>query len=351
MSLLSSITFIEWALIVINILLFLLADDIYDRLTTASTQQHDKQVHLIRLVNILIVGLIVYRHAAIQTQDAQWLSKTLYILVISYAFFLAFKFYSYFVHSRYGKQRESDSGIRISETYASRGLVVFGGILFFIIWLISCIQLLEFDNLLEAGGVLGFVGVMLALTQAAWAPDMISGLIILNSNMVEEGDILLINHHGESVYASVYKTKMFHTELLDVSNNHRMMLKNTQVRDLFIQNLSKFASAKGLREKLVFHIGYDVAPKAVRQLFEQIEQQLQEQYSDMYESQHPIEIVVDDTGDHAVQWTMFFYTKNIKQLLKTRQLFRELILNQSLIDGVSLATPLTHVVNKSQAAD
>jgi len=109
-----------------------------------------------------------------------------------------------------GKQWETDSGIRLSETYNSHGLVVFG-----------------------------FVGEMLTLTQAAWAPDIISGLIILNSKMVEEGDILQIRQDGKQVYANVYKTKMLHTELLDISNNHRMMIKNSQLRALFLQNLSK----------------------------------------------------------------------------------------------------------------
>ena len=216
---------------------------------------------------------------------------------------------------------------------------------FFIIWLISCIQLLGFESLLQAGGVLGFVGVMLAITHAAWAPDVISGLIILNSKMVEEGDILQITYDGKKIYANVYKTRILHTELLDISNNHRMMIKNRKLRELFLQNLSKFASAKGLREKLTFNIGYENGPKAVRSLFDKVEAQLQEEYSEHYESQHPIEVVIDDTGDHAVKWTMFFYTKDIKQLLKTRQVFREVVLNLSLVEGVSLATPLTHSVS------
>jgi hypothetical protein len=55
-------------------------------------------------------------------------------------FFMVFKVYSYFMHSRYGKQWETDSGTRLSKTYNSRGLVVFGGVFLFIIWLISCIQ-------------------------------------------------------------------------------------------------------------------------------------------------------------------------------------------------------------------
>jgi len=242
----------EWFIIVVNIVLFIGAGWLYDRLSTNEDGQRNKQIYLVRLINVVVIGLVLYSHIVEQTQQALWLTKTIHILLLSYAFFLAFKLYSYYVFVKYGKHRDTDSGSKISETYTSRGLAVFGSIIFFIIWLISCIQVLEMKGLLEAGGVLGFVGVMLALTQAAWAPDIISGLIILNSNMVEEGDILLITQNGKQVYANVYKTKMFHTELLDLSNNHRVMIKNTDLRALFLQNLSKFASAKGLRERLVF---------------------------------------------------------------------------------------------------
>lgn len=335
---------LEWVLVAINIGLLLFAGAIYKKLTPKKGIQQSKQVHLFRVINVLIIGLILYKNIIDPAIKENWFTETLYILLITYLFFIAFKIYAYFIHIRYGKQRETESGINISETYTSRALVLFGSILFFISWLISCIQLLGLNNLLEAGGVVGFVGVMLALTQGAWAPDIISGLIILNGNMVEEGDILQIEHHGKKVYANVYKTKMFHTELLDLSNNHRIMIKNTQLRELFLQNLSKFASAKGLREKLTFNIGYDVPPKAVRSMFSIVEEILKEEFSEYYESQHPIEIFINETGDHAIQWVLFFYTKEIKQLLKIRQIFREVILNQAITNGISLATPLTHAI-------
>jgi hypothetical protein len=47
----------------------------------------------------------------------------------------------------------------------------------------------------------------------------------------------------------------------------------------------------------------------------------------------------------AVLWIMFLYIKDVQQLLKTRQVFREVIFNLSTAEGISLATPLTHVVN------
>jgi len=97
-------------------------------------------------------------------------------------------------------------------------------------------------------GAIGFIGVMIALTQAAWAPDIISGLIILNSNVFEQDDIIEISIEGRTIVATVFRTKVFHTEILDLVNNHRIMMRNVKIRDTVIHNLTKFASAKGLRE-------------------------------------------------------------------------------------------------------
>ncbi len=337
----------EWTLLAINICLLVFANTIYKKLTFKKGEQHNKQLYLFRLINILIIGLILYKNFVNPLIEDNWLTDILYILLLTYVFIVGFKILAYFIHIKYGKHRDTEKN-NISETYTSRALILSSGILLFIIWLISCVQLLGLNNLLEAGGVLGFVGVMLALTQGAWAPDIISGLIILNSNMLEEHDILQLNHNGKNIYANVYKTKLFHTELLDISNNHRIMIKNTALREIYIQNLSKFASAKGLRERLSFKIGYDVPPKDVRNMFASVEETLKSEFDEYYESQHPVEVVLEETGDHAIEWSFFFYTKEIKQLLKIKQIFRELILNQALTDEISLATPLTHSIDKTE---
>jgi small-conductance mechanosensitive channel len=129
------------------------------------------------------------------------------------------------------------------------------------------VRILGFESLLEAGGVIGFIGVLLALTQGAWAPDIISGLIILNSRLMEEGDVVEFWDGTDKIIGIVFKTKVFHTEILDLADNHRTMVQNSRLRTITINNLSKFASAKGLREELRFNIGYDVPESKVQGLF------------------------------------------------------------------------------------
>jgi small-conductance mechanosensitive channel len=195
---------------------------------------------------------------------------------------------------------------------------------------------------LEAGGVIGFIGVFLALTQAAWAPDMFSGLIILNSKMVEVGDVIELNE-GDNSLGVVYKTKVFHTELLNLINNHRIMIKNSKLREYTIHNLSKFASAKGLRERISFNIDYAVSEQKVRELFNTAYDRVMNDTKIAIEP-HPLEIGVNNTGDYAVEWCVYYYTKDVKNIMKTRQQFREVTLTLSKEMGISLATPSLHVV-------
>ena len=178
-----------------------------------------------------------------------------------------------------------------------------------------------------------------ALTQGAWAPDIIAGLIILNSTLFEEGDVVEFDRGPGGVLGVIFKTKLFHTEILNLTNNHRVMLPNSVLRNAVVHNLSKFASARGLRERLVFNIGYDVTPEQVRRMFNSAFETASQNPSIRLETQHPIEVRVMDTGDDAVLWAVYYYTKHVNDLLQTRYLFRESILDASIEHKIALRTP------------
>jgi hypothetical protein len=50
---------------------------------------------------------------------------------------------------------------------------------------------------------------------------------------------------------------------------------------------------------------------------------------------------LQDAGDHAVHWSVHYYTKNEQALIATRQAFRERILDAALTQKVDLSTPIT----------
>lgn len=294
-----------------------------------------------RLLNILIIVSYGYSFIYLSASDQQADFKLITISLVLYVTFLVKHIFNYWVHKKFGREREVNGDKKNIETYNSRLLSLLGGIVVFVISLITIVNVLEFTSLLQAGGVIGILGVFLALTQNSWAPDIISGLILLNNAMIEEGDVIEFND-ASSIIGVIYKTKMFHTEILNLTNNHRIMLKNSRLREFTIQNLSKFASAKGLRESLVFKVSYDVSSEQVKKMFRQAEQAIKKDNPGYFTEDEDFEVGLSETADHALEWTVYYYTKEVKSLIKIRQLMKESILTSAIECGISLATPIQY---------
>ncbi len=345
---LSTLSIAEYALLVANTLLLVFARQIYQKLSHGQLDKgpYRAQLHIFRAINLLIILLILFYHLYLPISGASWITKLVGMLLVVYLVQLGYHIAAYLIKQKYGRVREENGETVVSETYNTRALNLLSAIIFFIIGLIGCIQILEFKSLLEAGGVIGFIGVLLALTQGAWAPDIISGLIILNSRLAEEGDVIQIDEGGTRFIGVVFKTKLFHSEILNMVNNHRMMVKNSRLREYNIHNLSRFGSARGLRERMSFNIGYEVEPSRVRAMFDKAFKQAQQNKDIDIQWQHTPEVYVGDTADYAVQWVIYYYTKTVRELLKTRQELREVILNSAAESGISLATPRLHSVNE-----
>lgn len=334
-----------YTLVAVNVLLIIFAPYLVTRFSDSDMAEgaRDFRINVIRGLNVLAIGLLGQFRFYSEGQSGQGIGiKILSILLIIYLSYLSVHLIGRFVRVRFGRPvQNTGSGMRIADTYASRALTIFISVFIGIMALISIIRLAGFSSLLEAGGVIGFIGVFLALTQGAWAPDIISGLVILNSKMFKERDVIKLVDGGEEMVAIVYRTLAFHTELLNLVDNHRVMIKNSRIRELTVHNLSRFASARGLRETLLFKIGYDVSPVQVRAMFDSAFQAAVDDSEIPIEEQHPLEVRLRDTGDHAIEWSVHYYTKDDVALIKTRQLFREKILEASIANGISLSTPFT----------
>ncbi len=336
-----------YVIIGVNILLLIFAKQILKQVYSNPEKvfNFSRKVMIFRALNLLI--MLAYGYYSFFQGDKSLETKSLgfnilAVLAIIYFAYLAMHLAHAFLVRQYGKEREIQGKKRYSSTYQTRLLSIFSSVFIGIVALLSIIRLLGFDSLLEAGGVIGIIGVFLALTSSIWAPDIFHGLIILNSDMFSEGDVIQFND-GENIYGLVYKTKVFHTVILNIVNNHRIMIKNSKLRDFTVHNLSKFASAKGLRENLKFKIGYDTSIDAVRDLFETVYEQAKSDTSIEIEDQYDLEFGINDTGDHAIEWVFYYYTKEVEKLMLTRQRLLQLMLEASIEKGISLSTPFTHI--------
>jgi small-conductance mechanosensitive channel len=301
----------------------------------------NRRVTLLRWMNLLILFVYGYRQWLAETEvDTNYTVQALTIIVGVYIAFAINNVLHYVIFRQYGKRRETPQGLTIGETYQTRLFGLISNLLVTTLTLIFIVRELGFQSLLETGGAIGVIGVVLALTQAAWAPDIISGLIILNSDLFEEGDVIELDNDTKTL-ATVFKTKLFHTEVLNLLNNHRIMFKNSKLRELTVHNLSKFASAKGLRENLTFKIGYDVTPFEVKAMFKEAFNAAVAA-NVPFAHQHEFDVKIINVGDHAIEWAFLYHVKQVEKIVTIRRELREIILDSSINRGISLATPITH---------
>lgn len=337
---------VGYILLTVNILLLVFAQKILKLVHPESFElsSFSGKVMTFRAINLLIIVVYGY-HFFYRTKDSQALViKIIAVLAIIYLAYLSLHLIHAILLKQYGKIRTIEGIERQTPTHQTRLLSVFASVFIATVALIGIIHFLGFNSLLETGGVIGFIGVFLALTSSIWAPDIFHGIIILNSDMLSEGDVIeLRDPSSDHIVGIVYRTKMFHTVILNQVNNHRIMIRNSKLRDLTIHNLSKFASARGLREKLSFKIGYDVKVSNVEKMFHDAYEKAKLDADIPLESQYEMELSVADTGDHAVKWLLFYYTKEVGSIISTRQKMMKLVYKTSIEHDISLSTPITYV--------
>ncbi len=308
------------------------------------------RIRVMRVLNLLIIAAIVAKTILTSNLEISWLEKIVEVLITIYFAVLGAQIIHFFLLKRFGKQRSYGEQTTVTDSYSSRALSLFSGFFIAIIAAVAILKIIGLESWLQAGGVFGIIGIFLAMTQSSWAPDIIGGLIILNSRRCEEGDIIQFSDNGKMTIAQVFKTKFFHTELLELRNNHRLMIRNDMMRHVVLHNLSRFASAKGLRECLTFNIGYEHLEADVTAMFERAFSKFDES-TDMREEQFRPEIRVLETGDYAVKWGVFYYIKDIKNMLAIRQMLRSYILDESIASDISLATPILQDLNANIRKD
>ena len=340
----STLNWFDYSVVIINLLLFIFAQPILKRFSAPSIEEKVLTVrfNLLRIINVLIVAAYVYQEIFHPDADQGIAVKILSVLVVIYSAYVLNYLAQFYFSKHYCKKRQIGDQTLYIQTYQSRLVSILTVIVITIASGIFIIQILNFDSMLQAGGALGVFGVMLALTQASWAPDIISGLIILNSDMFEEGDIV----EFDGLIGRVYRTKLFHTEIINLRNNHRIMIRNANMRDRTIHNLTKFASGIGIRECMSFKIGYDAPIDQTRTMFESAFKQAIEEGIKL-EDDAEVQVKIMETGDHAITWGMLFLVKKVDQLINIRRHMREAVLNQSNKHGIPLATPITQDVRIS----
>jgi len=230
-----------------------------------------------------------------------------------------------------------------------RGLKLLTLLMTIIITFILVVDISGLSEVFEAGTILGVTGLLLGLTSNIWFPDLFSGLVIIFTNMFQEEQIIEIEELG--IYGIVDKIGIFNTTIRNYVNHHKVIKPNNEIRKSTINNLSKMSSAKGLREKLIFKIGY-IGTDGKEMTYEKVESMCEEAFIKTETHKTGITILFDrkfelyitDLGDHAIEYHLFYYSKDIKQRLQNRYNLYRVFYSESIRHKIGLNTPITHEI-------
>ncbi|OES24801.1 mechanosensitive ion channel family protein [Alteromonas macleodii] len=318
-------------------------------------------------IDLALIGTLPeYQHIAI---------KVGLTLAVLYVAIFCFQVVSYFSRKKFGEEKQVDGVTSFMDTYNSRLVDVVGVVMIILCLLYSLIAIWELTSLLQTTGFIGVIFAFLVVTNGIWAPDIYHGLTILNSNAIGDGDVIMFD--GETDEFIVNKITFNYTVLLDIRNNNRVLIRNSQLINSKIRNLSKRASPDGLRYAIDFNIGYpsivagdDLSTrkaeflafrKRVEEMFADVEQTLKTENHSTINFNCPFELVTKAAGDYAITFTLYYHVDAIPNTRTTRKVrsyvlgskFRviEAVTAGAHAHGIDLSTPALIQLGSSACDD
>lgn len=348
-------------ILALNIALFVFARPILNLIAPADDNK--SKVKIFRALNILvfllhILDLILSGTA---TSYRNYFLNLGYSLMIIYAGMLAYSFFGAVSKKRFGRERLLDNKTVYSETYSTRLVNLVLLVLIAITVIYGLIMVWDANSLLETTGIFGILMVFLGFTSGVWAPDIISGLIILNSQSLEDGDVVVIDGHSNEYVIS--RVTLIYVILYDIRNNHRTLMRNSLFTSNRVDNLSRVASTSGVRQALSYKIGY---PQFTGHSGERAEQlkAFRETINDMFtqafeackdredvkiNEARPFEWALTNAGDYALEYTLWIYLERIpntkitsrlrQHLMGTIYRVNEEVYTASILENIDLSTP------------
>lgn len=326
-------------------------------------KENNFQLTILRSVNILFfVFQVVDISISFFTDEySNSLGRLAYTLLIIYIAAFVFNILSFLSRRKFGKEITLDNKSSFIDTYNSRLIDIFTMGIVSMIALYLIINVWGMTSLLETTGILGLLVAFLALTNQIWAPDPYYCMVILSSEMMEDGDVIKINDEPHEYIIS--RVTFIYTILYDVKNNHRTMMRNSILIQQKIENLSKKASIDGLRYLLNYKIGYpDVSGereeatqkmqsfmKKIDKMFLEVQTRAQEEADVKVNPNMDFEWVIANTGDYALEFSLIYYlealpntklTKTVRShIYKSRNKINSFTYEASVVHGLSLSTP------------
>lgn len=347
---------------IINIALLVFARPILNLLE--ANNDSEAKIKIFQALNILVLILHIVDIALLRAANSyeNYFIKVGLSLMAVYGGLFVYSLSCYLAKRRFGKEKVFDDNTVYLDTYSTRLVDLILLVLVVLTTIYALIKIWGADSMLETTGIFGIVVAFMAFTSNIWAPDIISGLIILNTQMLEDGDVVLVDGYPDEYIIS--KVSLIYVILYDVRNNHRTLIRNSQFTQSKIDNLSRVASTDGLRKALSFNIGYPVFDgdsedareeqfgsfsNRIDRMFSQANENCSDKKDIKINQSRPFEWALTRTNDFALEYTLWVYLERIpntkvtstirKHLVSTPYKIIAAVYQASVREQVDLSTP------------
>jgi hypothetical protein len=338
------------AVFAINLAIILFAEKLLSAINKTRNMKMQARVLRIAAVVFLLLHLLDIALVYSVPDYENYFFRIAISIAILFGCLVAFNLLSFFSRRKFGDVKVIDGEPNYFDSYNSRLVDLLGSVFIVLIAIYLVIVSWDMDSLLQTTGFIGIVFAFLALTNGIWAPDIYYGLVILNSAMLEDGDVVKLEDF-EAEYI-INRISFIHTNLLDVRSNHRVIIRNSQLIDAKVDNLSKRASTDGLRRQLQFNIGYPpvqsqdrseeegrkreqeekeeqnsyaVLRRRIQATFDRAFEVLKTRDAVKINRNQPFELSLSHCGDFALTFTLSFYLEALPNTKVTRTIRQYLI--------------------------
>ncbi len=356
----------EWlshgVLIALNVILFFAAGPLIERTQTDSDRTG--RIPIARALNFFICVLIATHLILIgsNVELSQTIKGAAYTLMTAYVGLMVFHICAYFSRKRFGNKKELDKKIIYVETYSSRLVSLILLCVIGMVVLYTTIKIWGGESLLETTGIFGIIFAFLAFTSAHWAPDLLSGLVILNAQSLEDGDLVIIDGYDDEYIIS--KVSFIYSILFDIRNNNRTLIRNNRIMQGKIDNLSRIASTDGIRRGLSYKIGYpqiegansseradalDAFNRRIADMFDAVFTMACEDEDIKINVNKNFEYALVNAGDYALEYRLWIYLDRLpatkvtatirRHMLGTTYKVNELVYRSAVKNEIDLSTP------------
>ncbi|MEN8146453.1 MAG: hypothetical protein ABFR02_02410 [Campylobacterota bacterium] len=331
-----------------------------------SGKENKFQLTILRSVNMLFIVLSIIDYIISFVTDAysNYFSGVAYTLLVIYVSSFIYNVLSLLSRKKFGREKEIDGTALYIDTYNSRLVDILAMVVIIFIAIYMVINAWGMTSMLETTGLLGLIVAFMALTNSIWAPDPYYCMVILSSDMLEDGDVVHIEGMEDTYIIS--RVTFIYTLLYNTRTNHRTLVRNSKLIELHIDNLTKKASTDGLRHSLTFKIGYPEVggtldmrtqkPDSVHKflkdvdlMFAKVAERAKEDDVVKVNPNIELEWMMTNTGDYALEFTLVYFLDNLpktkltrkirKHIVGTRNRLVKLSYEASVEHGISLATP------------